>query len=385
MEPEKTASAQPDSQLVGQQDVAAQNRRGCDYSSRVVVTFVGDMTLPRLMNEDILGVMPLAAIDGRPLGFNFILRSRQAAQELFDLLLHWASQRGGTGAVDLEFLIRDSGEVVLLCSENLDAVTHLFCPKRYQLDLRPLVYIGMSRKSFPQPSAVMRMLLANGSLHDIDIGAFVVQPDNGPHSGFDMPELNLHKDELPVYRESEVKLQSLSWTYLQIPPNNAGDGRPGGTVPPEPFTPPDSTFSERRQRMHRLFPISLAAMTASTWASSAVSSLGAKGFRVWQIQQAICNLFVLDRRKAMQNGETSDAIPPQVDLIKFLIDQPETIADLALFEKPMGEDRVYDQLVEDSQELLDRYTSDRRGTKTPDEIQTALDQLHLLGPADERL
>ncbi|RIE15390.1 hypothetical protein [Candidatus Cryosericum septentrionale] len=384
MEPEKTASAQPDSQLVGQQGVAAQNRRGCDYSSRVVVMFVGDMTLPRLMNEDILGVMPLAAIDGRPLGFNFILRSRQAAQELFDLLLHWASQRGGTGAVDLEFLIRDSGEVVLLCSENLDAVTHLFCPKRYQLDLRPLVYIGMSRKSFPQPSAVMRMLLANGSLHDIDIGAFVVQPDNGPHSGFDMPELNLHKDELPVYRESEVKLQSLSWTYLQIPPNNAGDGRPGGTVPPEPFTPPDSTFSERRQRMHRLFPISLAILSGSTAAVSVKESLLGQSYRTWQIWQAECNLITSKRRSLAVGQKEGGKRLSQVDMVEFLIDQPEMVSNTDLFDGILAEENIREQIAADASELLGRYNTAIDRTMTTAEVQPALARLELLGEVDDQ-
>ncbi len=357
---------------------------GCDYSSRVGVAFMGDMSLPSTMSQDVLGVVSLIDGQGRPLGFDFGMRSEQSARSFFGLLHHWADQRGGTNAVVLEFLVLDDGEVVLLCCEDMESIVKMFCPERYQSDLMPLVYTALSHKSFPKPTPMLLRLLSGGTLREVDIGARVLVPDDKVPPAACVPGLTLHKQEIPVWRENEITPQSQAGAFLRARAHGYGEARPADKTLTSPFTCPEDTFDERRRRMHRLFPISLAVLSASEWTSTLTLSLCAQGFRLWQAWQALCNLTTLDRWTRATNRENHDAKPSQVQLIKFLIDHPETVGDASTFEKAIDEDRVRSQLLADSQELWGRYAGQHGDGPAPSDIQAALGQLGLLGEVDAR-
>lgn len=355
---------------------------GCDYSSQVSVMFMGDMSLPSTMSQDVLGVVSLIDGQGRPLGFDFGMRSEQSARDFFGLLHHWADQRGGTNAVVLEFLMLDDGEVVLLCGEDTDSIVKMFCPERYQSDLMPLVCAILSQKSFPKPTPMLLRLLSGGTLHEVDIGARVLAPDDKVPPAARVPGLMLHKQEIPVRRENEITPQSQAGAFLRARAH--GEAPPADKTPASPFTRPEDTFDERRRRVHRLFPVSLAVLSASGWSSSVTLSLCTQGFRPWQVWQALCNLTTLDRWIQATNRGDHDAKPSQVQLIKFLIDYPETVGDTSTFEKAIDEDRVRNQLVADSQELWGRYAGRHGDRPAPPDIQAALGQLGLLGEVDAR-
>lgn len=355
---------------------------GRDYSSRVSVMFMGDMSLPSTMSQDVLGVMSLIDDQGRPLGFDFGMRSEQSARDFLGLLQHWADQRGGTNAVFLEFLMLDDGEVVLLCGEDTDSIVKMFCPERYQLDLMPLVYGALSHKSFPKPTPMLLRLLSGGTLHEVDIGARVVVPDDKILPAARVPGLTLHKQEIPVRRENEITPQSQAGAFLWARSHGYGEALPTDKASACPFTRPEDTLHERRRRVHRLFPISLVLLSASGWATSVTSSLCTQGFRPWQVWQALCNLTTLDRWARATNWKDHDTKPSDVQLIKFLIDYPETVGDTSSFDNAINEDCVRNQLVADSQELWRRYAGQHRDIPSPSDIQAALGQLNLLGEVD---
>jgi hypothetical protein len=321
---------------------------------------------------------------GRPLGFDFGMRSEQSARDFFGLLHHWADQRGGTNAVILEFLMLDDGEVVLLCGEDTDSIVKMFCPERYQLDLMPLVYAVLSQKSFPRPTPMLLRLLSGGTLHEVDIGARILVPDDKVPPTARVPGLTLHKQEIPVWHENEITPRSQAGAFLRARAHGHGETPLAHKTPASPFTRPEDTFDERRRRVHRLFPVSLAVLSACGRSSSVVLSLCAQGFRPWQVSQALCNLTTLDRWTQATNREDHDAKPSQVQLIKFVIDYPETVGDTSAFEKAIDEDLVRNQLVADSQELWERYAGQHGDRPAPSDIQTALGQLGLLGEVDAR-
>ena len=357
---------------------------GCDYSSRVSVMFMGDMSLPSTMSQDVLGVVSLIDGQGRPLGFDFGMRSEQSARDFFGLLHHWADQRGGTNAVVLEFLMLDDGEVILLCGEDTDSIVKMFCPERYQSDLMPLVCAILSQKSFPKPTPMLLRLLSGGTLHEVDIGARVLAPDDKVPPAARVPGLTLHKQEIPVWHENEIAPGSQAGAFLRARAHAADmESEPHGPSPP--FTTPASTFAERRGRMQRLFPISLAILLSSVAVTSLKASLLAQGYRTWQIQQAMCNLIAFKRWSSRMIDTEHDKKFCQADLVQFLIDGPEMVSNVDLFDGVLDEGHVKEQIITDSRELLGRYTTPTVRTLEATELQPALDNLGLLGEADDCL
>ena len=75
----------------------------------------------------------------------------------------------------------------------------------------------------------------------------------------------------------------------------------------------------------------------------------------------------------------------QVDMVEFLIDQPEMVGNTDLFDGVLVEENIREQITADARELLGRYNTATEGTMTTAEVQPALARLELLGEVDDQL
>ncbi|HZL83284.1 MAG TPA: hypothetical protein VFB98_07375, partial [Candidatus Deferrimicrobium sp.] len=324
--------------------------------------------------------------DMSPLGFDLMFQNVTGARDLFKLFQHWSNQRGGTDAVGIDFVVLKDGGIVLVCYEELESMLSFFCPQRYRIDLTPLVTFIVASKSFPRPSAALQSLVASGTLVNVDIGAYVASPGMNVSEGYRIPGLTLHKARIPVFLENAVDPDSPAGAMLRARASSLSDvPLPSRRSAPPAFPPPSDTFAERRVRMRRLFPISLAILSGSTAAVSVKESLLRQGYRAWQVWQAECNLITSKRRSLAVGQKEGGKRLFQVDMVEFLIDQPEMVGNTDLFDGVLVEENIREQITADARELLGRYNTATEGTMTTAEVQPALARLELLGEVDDQL
>ena len=356
---------------------------GYDYGLKPRLMLLGNTDFPELLRKSFVALLygRMPDFEGlvEPLYLGLAFEDSHVARRCFGIFKEWADAVGNGDALCLNFIEFKSQEFALCLSPQREMFLDRMLPPSHRDEFDSLILLVGHMKMFPK--------MSEGYLYfrnKAQKSPFVVLPEtrSGP-----LMDLAFRKSEIHFWKEEEVPENSVEFGLLQ-----SKLGAPNST--PQPQTVKSKMSREdvalrRKRQLSRFYPVTLERLRLQSAWREAARELESEGFRLWQIEQAACNLalrhrvpelFVAAPRKAAESNQEPDT----VGITDYLLNNSETVTVKVNIPKILDRQALRLQMTLDSAQLLSYFgnqeNSDPKSDKylIPSAVQQELARLNLL-------
>jgi hypothetical protein len=312
------------------------------------------------------GVLPSFGLLIKPPVLYYLFDDESSARECFTIFKRWVDHSNDGDAVSLTFIEFDDGAYALVTAPDLDRLIDRTLPSSIQEEFETLAITATKMLEVPKQSDHYRWFKAA-----VTTSPFVVAPaavKSGP-----LLTLAFRKREISFWRASEVPEGHPAYRYAQRRGRAEKEFKRHG--PPVP--PSAEVFLQRERQLKRFFPVTLERLRFNRGFVDIQRSLERRGFQLWQIRQAACNLTLKHRRPELySDGEGENGSGPAA-IVMHLLYHEETIDEEALPAVELNPEALRTQIIADGLVLLQHLEPKTQGNLSQKAIQGRLQRMGL--------
>jgi hypothetical protein len=287
---------------------------GMDYGIKPKMMLVSDIEFQsELQKANFTGFMYIFCPDYNgdliPAEVGFRFEDEKHAESFFDSLIAWCEKSNGESkAVSLEFVEMNNGDYTIVVAPDMEMLIKRMVPEHMLDRIDPLVVMASrSLRIIDQSGNFKKFRDQYVEGRRIVVRYFIFDKD-----GMARPsEKYLVKTEFSFYKEDEMPKDSHAYSNLK-------GKKKALKKPPKIALNHPELFKQREKNLNYFFPVTLDKLKTEQWLSNVIATIN-KSYEEDQINQAICNLVLLERLK---KGSDSQIHPNKIgydlDIIIYL-------------------------------------------------------------------
>jgi len=263
-------------------DFGNQTPIGFDYGTRARVVVVGDIDFDDLLRRGLIGLTyemkASAGLLADVPALILLFQDAETAHGCFDLFRQWIQAFGTCEALVIRFTHHTDGELTFSVSENTRLLLETVAPPpAVKSEIETEAVLAVYSMSFREQSSGYQAFTTAASR-----SPFLVVPATLAHGP--MWDLAVHKSQFELAFDCENK----SASSVAQPVRRAGRWR----IEDSEITP------RRRTQLRRFYPVTFEQLRHDQSAKHLSDELSNRGYRHWQVEQALCNLRLINRLTA---------------------------------------------------------------------------------------